>query len=214
MRAVGLVFCVAALAIVASRALAYPDGSEALESRLLARMGPETRAWIQKEGDKLASAHVFSGETARSAAYQYGASGPGLDALAFLVLMRAERDADASVRGVAVNDMSAAESRQDERQSQMRNGQITYAQQAQKSGSMQVVEEANAKPSVSLLPNPSGQPTQPFTLRTGVPTSGSPPPPGIALQDAMDRESQFDDLVADAMKPLTPAAEAAVPAMP
>ncbi|MGH6872347.1 MAG: hypothetical protein ACREHE_12665 [Rhizomicrobium sp.] len=212
MRRFAILGCAAMLGLIASPALAYPAGSEALEARLLAKIGPTTKAWIMKEGAHMAASRFASGDSARSAAYQYGASGPALDALAFLVLMRAERDADAAVRGVAVDDMSAAESRQDARQQQMRNGQISNAQQAQRSGGTQLVEEATADPSVSLLPG--SQPAKPFTLRTGVPATDSPAPAGIDLQDAMDRESALDDLVAAAMKPLSPAAEAAVAAMP
>jgi hypothetical protein len=214
MRWLAVLSCAGMAAMVATQALAYPTGSEALEARLLAKMGPTTRIWITHEGAREAGLRSLSGDSARSAAFQYGAAGAGIDALAFLVLMQAERNADAAVRGVAVADMSANAEREDARQDQLRSGGINQAQQAQKSGSNQLVESANAKPAVSLLPPPPGTPTKPFTLRTGVPEQGSAAPPGIDLQDAMDRESTIDDLVEAAMKPVTPAQEAAVPAMP
>lgn len=214
MRVLAVLIGAGVATMVATQALAYPTGSEALETRLLAKMGPTTKAWIAKEGQREFGLHMLSGDSARSAAFQYGASGPGIDALAFLILMQAERNADAAVRGVAVADMSANAEREDARQDQLRNGGINQAQQSQKSGSNQLVESANAKPAVSLLPPPPGTPTKPFTLRTGVPEQGSAAPPGIDLQDAMDRESNIDDLVEAAMKPVTPAQEAAVPAMP
>lgn len=214
MRVVALLGLMAAACALASPCLAYPTGAEALEARLLARMGPDAKSWIAKEGAHEATSRFPSGDTARSAAFGYGATGADVDALAFLVLMQAERNADAAVRGVAVADMSATESGRDSRQAQMRSGQIEYSQQAQKSGSNQLVESATAKPSVSLLPPQPGVSPQPLNLRTGVPSADAPPPPGIDLQDAMDRESQLDDLVTDAMKALPPAQEAAVPAMP
>jgi hypothetical protein len=201
-----------ALTALATPVLAYPTGSEALEARLLSKMGPSARAWIAKEGGHIASSRSISSSASDIAVAQYGATGANADALTFLVLMQADRDADKMVSGIASDDMSSAESKRDERQAELSRDVRSGSQRQQLSGGNQVVSEANAKPSVSLLPN---QGTSTFTLKQQ-PTDPTvvTPPPGLNLQDAMDRESQIDDLVSDAMKRLSPSAEAAVTAMP
>jgi hypothetical protein len=211
MRTLTLLGCAAAFCAFAGEALAYPTGAEALEVRLLAKMGPAAKVWIVKEGAREAAMRSVSGENARSAAIQYGASGANLDALTFLVLMRAERDADAAVRGVAEEDMSERESEQDARKAQQSGHLTAYAQQSQLSGEDQLVSSAQGSAPISLLPPTPG--SKPAVLEDAAPQA-SPPPPGINLQDAMDRESQLDDLVADAMKQIPPTQESAVTAMP
>jgi hypothetical protein len=208
MRALVLLGCAATLCAFVTPCLAYPTGSEALEARLLAKMGPTVKAWIVKEGAREATSHALSDGTARTAAFQYGATDANLDALSFLVLMRAERDADNAVRGVAAADMSANASLEDARHAQQGSALTDNAQRSQLSGGGQLVTSAQGDPVLSLLPPQPGS--------TPAPTAPPRPaaPQGIDLQDAMDRESQLDDLVTAAMKNLSPARESLVAAMP
>ena len=212
MRALIRLGCAAAICLAATPAFAYPTGAEALEARLLAKMGPDARAWIDGEGRREASLRVLSGGTTTAAALRYGATGPGLDALAFLVLMQAERDSDAVVRGVAASDMSANASKQDARQEQMQKGLIASSQSAQISSGEQAALKADSSPVVSLLPadkDASAPPVSPAAAESAAADQQS----GLNLQDAMDRESKIDDLVGDAMKRISAAQEGLVPPM-
>ncbi len=211
MRGFVLLGCAAAICAFASSALAYPDGAEALEARLLVKMGPQAKSWIAREAAHESTAHVLSDGTARNAAFQYGAPEPDVDALAFLVLIQAERDADNAVRGVAVADMSANAAKDDARQSALGSNLTATAQHAQMSGNTQLVNSANADPVVSLMP-PDPNATKPPP--PSVAARSAPAPQGVDLQDAMDRESQLDDLVVGAMRRITPTQESLVPPMP
>ena len=208
----GAVLSVLMLSLFAAPCFAYPTGSEALEARLMAKMGPGAKDWILKQAGRISSSRTISDSAARSAALQYGASDTEADALTFLVLIQAERYAHDSVSNIAQTDMSENAAKQDARKAQQNSTLTNYAQQSQLSSGDNLTASANGHASVSLLP--SGAPSKPFTLRTNAPTADTPAPPGLNLQDAMDRESQLDDLVADAMKPLGSAQESAVTALP
>jgi hypothetical protein len=211
MRVLVYLGCLVAVCAVATPCFAYPAGSEALEARLLAKMGPGAKAWIVNQAGRISSGRLISDGTARNAALQYTSGEAQSDALTFLVLMQAERYAHDSVSGVAESDMSENASRQDARKALQNSVLTSTAQQSQLSSGDQLANSANGSASVSLLP---GGNKKPLTLRTNAPTADTPAPPGLNLQDAMDRESQLDDLVADAMKQVTPSQEAAVTAMP
>jgi hypothetical protein len=212
MRALIRFGCAAAICVAATPSFAYPTGAEALEVRLLAKMGPDTRTWIASEAKREASVRVLSGETTMAAALRYGATGPGLDALAFLVLMQAERDSDSVVRGVAANDMSANASKQDARQEQMQKGMIASSQSEQMSSGEQAALKADSTPVFSLLP-PNNDASAPVVNAAAAASDVADQQSGLNLQDAMDRESKIDDLVGDAMKKISAAQESVVPAM-
>ncbi|HEY1630714.1 MAG TPA: hypothetical protein VGF56_05330 [Rhizomicrobium sp.] len=207
----GLVLLCCVLGALATPALAYPSGAEGLETRLMAKMGPGAKDWILRQAGRISSSRTISDSAARNAALQYGASETEADALTFLVLMQAERYAHDSVSNVAQTDMSESAARQDVRKAQQNSAITNYAQQSQLSSGDQLANSANGSASVSLLP---GGNKKPLTLRTNAPTPDTPAPPGLNLQDAMDRESQLEDLVGDAMKPIGPAQESAVTALP
>lgn len=81
---------------------AFPTGAEAREAKLLARMGPQTRAYIAREARREAQNGNVSEVEARASAQAYGPSLGALDsgdveALAFLVLMQASRDAQSDL---------------------------------------------------------------------------------------------------------------------
>jgi len=212
MRAHIVLGCAAAICLAATPAFAYPPGAEALEARLLAKMGPDTRAWIADEAAHEASLRILSGGTTETAALRYGVTGPGLDALTFLILMQAERDSDSKVRGVAVSDMSANASKQDARQEQMQKGMIASSQREQLSSGEQAALKADSTPVVSLLP-PNQDSSAPVVNAAAAASAAADQQSGLNLQDAMDRESKIDDLVGDAMKKISSAQESLVPAM-
>jgi hypothetical protein len=208
MRALVLFAAVAGLFLTASPALAFPTGSEALEARLLAKMGPDTRAWIVTEAARESTLHFLTDATPVNAALGHGASGADIDALAFLISMQVARDASGAVNNAVSSELSANASRQDARQAQMQSDSITNARREQMSGGEQEALKADGSTFVSLLPPDKNAPKPP------------PPAPPVTesgqamnLQDAMDRESQIDDMLDDAMKKITPARESLVEGM-
>jgi hypothetical protein len=198
----------AALFLTAVPAFGYPAGSEALEARLLLKMGPDARAWITGEAARESSLHRFSDGMAVNAARNYGATGADVDALTFLILMQVERGADSDVHNVAANDMSANASRQDTRQAQMQHDGTVNSQAEQMSSGQQSAMKAQDTPIFSLLPpdKDAPKPAADVPLQTG---DGQ----GVNLQDAMDRESRIEDMLDDVMKRLTPAQESLVQSM-
>ena len=67
MRALSLIGCAASICLAATPTFAYPTGAEALEARLLAKVGPDTRAWIAGEAAREASLRILSGGTTMAA---------------------------------------------------------------------------------------------------------------------------------------------------
>jgi hypothetical protein len=87
------------------------------------------------------------------------------------------------------------------------------AQRSQMSGGTQLAESAQGSTPVNLLPPQPGSPPR-LGVATAPAPAATPAPQGIDLQDAMDRESQIDDLLDDAMKKIPASQEALVPVMP
>jgi hypothetical protein len=201
----------AAMAVPACAASEFPAGAEALEARLLAKMGVQTRAWIADEAARIAASHFPSDALAVGAAQRYGAKGADLDALAFLALMQAQRDADASVSNVVTDVQSANGSREDARQAQLRRDSITGARRSDMSGGQQEASEAQGSTFVNLTPTAQGGTA---TIGTaGTATAEAAPRQSGSLQDAMDREAQIADLVEDAMKKLAQTSDSLVQPM-
>jgi len=190
---------VAGLALPVRAASEFPAGAEKLEARLLAKMGPLARSWIADEAAHVAAARFPSDAIAVSAAARYGATGSNIDALAFLVLMQAQRDADAGVSVAVSGEQAASGSREDARQAALQSGNIADARRSQMSGGEQEASKQQGPTLVNLLPATPGAPP---TIGVARPAATPIPPPTMSLQDAMDRESQIDDLVEDVMKRL------------
>jgi hypothetical protein len=85
---------------------AFPPGAEAREARLLTKVGPQTRAWIQREGVREAALDNISEEVAIDAVQNnfgdtYGLGGDSdVAALAFIVLMEASKSAQADLKSI------------------------------------------------------------------------------------------------------------------
>lgn len=188
-------FAAAALGSQASATPQYPKGALALEAQLLARQTADAKAWIKDEGAQEAVGQFLSDETARNAARKYGASGSDVSALAFLVLMEAARAADANVYTLVNGVQAAGASRVDQRQQAMTNNGIAGSQQAQLSGGLQSAQQNQPNTFVPLASTNGGNPVSDARNASAV-----IPPPSMNLQDAMDRESKVEDLLAVAMK--------------
>jgi hypothetical protein len=190
--------CLAVLAVAlcgaANATPMYPKGALELETKLLASQTPDAKAWIKSEGADEASGQFISEETPRNAARKFGVSGSGVSTVAFLVLMEAARAADANVYTLVNGVQAAGASRQDQRQAALASGGITNAQQAQLSSGGQTAASQQGHAFVSLLPSDSNP------VRDARDASAYIPPPSMSLQDAMDRESKIEDLLASAMK--------------
>lgn len=184
-----------AIAGIASATPNYPKGALELEQKLLAQQSADTKAWIKDEGEHEASGQFLSSETARNAARKFGVSGSQVSTLAFLVLMEAARVADNNVYALAVNAQAANASRADARQAALTSTGIASAQQAQLSGGLQSAQQNQGSAFVPLASTEGSNPVAQARA-----TSAAIPPPSMTLQDAMDRESQIEDLLAGAMK--------------
>lgn len=99
---------------------AFPPGAEAREAQLMAKVGPQTRAWIRQEAAREANLPEVSETVAVNAVRKYavqgGISGADIEALAFLVMMQAAKSAQEDLKAIAagvkqVNDAKAAAAR-------------------------------------------------------------------------------------------------------
>jgi hypothetical protein len=211
MRVLGILFA-ASLAVSAAEAMpAYPPGATALEARLLAKMGPQARAWIVSEARREVTIGYYSQETQAQAAVHYGAPSTNLTTLSFLVLMQAARDAEADVHA-AVDSRNMA-STQVAREEQLANGIDKYSVHSELSPSSDIAAQQGNGPTFLSTKLASQDPA---TAGTTHPDSGLPPPPPpkpADMQKVMDRESDIEDTLAKAAKVVTPAVEAATQSM-
>ncbi|HSM95752.1 MAG TPA: hypothetical protein VLT91_06900 [Rhizomicrobium sp.] len=177
----------------------YPKGALALEAQLLANQTADAKVWIKDEAMQEATGQFLSDETARNAARKFGASGSDVSTLAFLVLMEAARAADANVYKLVNGVQAAGASRVDQRQAALASNGIASAQQSQLSGGLQSAQQNQGNAFVPLASTAGGNP-----VRDARNASAVIPPPSMNLQDAMDRESRIEDLLATAMKRVNP----------
>ena len=194
------VLCIAmAMAGSADATPQYPAGALALESQLLAHQSSDAKAWIKDEAEHEADGQFLSDETPRNAARKFGASGSDVSTLAFLVLMETARMADANVYALVNNVQATNASRLDARQRALTSSGIANAQQAQMSGGLQSAQQNQGNAFIPLASTDPGNP-----VANARASSAYIPPPSMNLQDAMDRESQVEDLLATAMKRVSP----------
>jgi hypothetical protein len=178
----------------------FPSGALALETQLLTKQTADGKAFISTEAGNEATGHFISEDMPRSAARKFGASGSEVSEVAFLILMQAARDADANVNELVGGVQSAEASRQDVRQQEMTSTGIAGAQNAQLSTSERTAEKEQGSAFLSLLPSSDGSNKISEAL---TPHAGPAPTTTMNLQDAMDRESQIEDLLNQAMKRVT-----------
>jgi hypothetical protein len=193
-------FCLALLTAAAfsSSAIAtpvYPKGALELETQLLAKQTAEAKTWIKDEAAQEATGQFISEEMSHNAARKFGASGSDVSTLAFLVLMETAREADANVYTLVTGVQAASASRNDARQRALTSNGIATAQQAQLSGGLQSAQQNQGSAFLPLASSDGGNP-----VRDARNASAAIPPPSMTLQDAMDRESKVEDLLAAAMK--------------
>jgi hypothetical protein len=195
---VGLPLCGLLFAIFpAAAAPQFPSGALALENQLLSRQTEDGKAFINAEAVNEATGHFISEDMPRSAARKFGASGSEVSEVAFLILMQAARAADANVNELVGGVQAADASRQDIRQQEMTSNEIAGAQNAQLSTSERTAEKEQGSAFLSLLPSNDGENHITSALR---PSATPVPQSTMNLQDAMDRESQIEDLLSQAMK--------------
>lgn len=146
---------------VAQAPAEFPAGAEGLEARLMARVGPQTRAWIQQEGARLAATDAASEATATRAVASNRALGDlgdgDVTTLAFLVMMEAAKSAREDLKAIMdhvkqINDAKAAL-----RQPARRDGAATANRSA-------TSPAAAAQP--QALPNASRVAVQPRPMTT------------------------------------------------
>lgn len=192
-------FAVAAFGSAVQATPVYPRGALELEQQLLSKQTPEAKAWIKNEAAQEATGRFISEEMSRNAARKFGASGSDVSTYAFLILMETARQADANVYTLVTGVQAASASRADVRQRELTSSGIASAQQAQLSGGLQSAQQNQPD---TFLPLASTDGSNP--IRDARNASSAIPPPSMTLQDAMDRESKVEDLLAAAMKRVSP----------
>jgi hypothetical protein len=212
----GLFLLIAAtFAVTAAQAVPdYPAGAQALEARLLAKMGAQTREWIKTEARREVTIGYFSPDTQTQAALHYGAPPANFTALSFLVLMQAARDADADVRAAVDSHNMAAT--QVAREQQLATGIDKYSVQSELSpGSDLAAQQGNAP----TLLSSKFKTQDPATAGTSHPDQGAAAPvapqapKSVDMQNVMDRESDIEDTLTKVSKSVTPAIEASIQPM-
>lgn len=188
-----------ALAVPALAAPDFPQGSEALERQLLGKLATDTQAWIKEQARATVSAgHISEGRARVLAQGAHLTTGADVSTLSFLLLMQSVRDADADLEAV----MSSS------RQSYAEQDELGNITRARGPAAPQLSPGAQA----ALADRPRTRSV--LTLRSGEPVGG--PELGapkadldlsvhLDLQTAMERESQAEDALAQAMKRLAPA---------
>lgn len=187
-----------ALAAPALAAPDFPAGAESLERQQLAKLTPDAKAWIKEQARAAVSAGRVSEGRARVLALgAHLTAGADVDTLSFLLLMQGVRDADADLEAV----MSSS------RQSYADQDELGNITRARGPAAPQLSPGAQA----ALADRPRTRSV--LTLRSGEPVGG--PELGapkadldlsvhLDLQTAMERESQAEDALAQAMKRLAP----------
>lgn len=99
-----VVACLFAPSVGAQTEPALPAGAEALEARLMTRVGPQTRSWIRKEAARQHAAGNASETVARNAIKAdplLGSLPDGdINALVFLVMMEASKSARDDLKAI------------------------------------------------------------------------------------------------------------------
>jgi hypothetical protein len=186
----------------------YPSGAQALEARLLAKMGPASRAWIKTEARHEADTGYFSSATQDEASVRFNAPVADYPALSFLILMQAARDADDDVHN-AVDSRNMAAT-QVAREQQLANANSSYSKRDELSPGSDIAVQQGGAPTIlssklrTADPSTAGT-THPDQLATAPVTQ----PKQYDMQTVMDRESDIEDSLGKVMKRVTPAVESA-----
>lgn len=145
---------------------AFPPGAEARETQLLARMNPQSRAWIKQEAARKVATGDFSEATAVSAAQSHIrgknlADGMNYDVetLAFLVMMEAAKSAREDLKAImdGVKQINDAKSKARETASKSSPTTATPSKLTSPESSMAIAKTPAMK-SATSQPRPQLQP--------------------------------------------------------
>lgn len=192
----------------------YPAGALTLEAALLAKIGPQARAWIKTEARHEVTVGYFSADTQVQAALRYGAPAANYAVLSFLILMQAARDADADVHA-AVDSRNMAAT-QVAREEQLASGVNKYSVQSELSPGSDIAAQQGNAPTLLSSKFKTQDPSTVATThpdQTVAQDAAPPPPKSVDMQNVMDRESDIEDALARAAKLVTPAKAASVQPM-
>lgn len=192
-----------ALALVAGAASAqqFPQGAAAREAQLLKRMGPQARAFIQREARREVAAGEANQATATAAAGAYGptlgaSSDADAEALAFLVLMEASRDSESDLKSIMEETKAANAAKAKQRTA------------LQASGSSKAGIQDDSRVSIQNTSRPLTRPVPPRAVdsiqddsRNRLDsTSELGEMASLRLQMAMDRRSKMMEALSNLMK--------------
>lgn len=208
MRGSGLLIAALFVATAAQATPVYPSGALPLEARLLAKMGPATRAWIKTEARHEVDVGEFSTAAQGEASARFNVPLADYPALSFLILMQAARDADDDVH-VAVNSRNMAAT-QVAREEQLANVNNNYSKKDELSpGSDIAIQQAGAPTLLSSKLRDQDPSTAYTTHPDQQSTTTSSEPKHYDMQTVMDRESDIEDTLGVAAKRMNSATESA-----
>ena len=189
---------------LAQAAPGFPAGAESFERRALTVLDSYWQNWVKDQARNIVSAGRISEDRARSLAQGARlAAGADVNAISFLILMQAARDADADLQAT-MDRQRDAWAEQDELSSIAHNQAPTISQ---------------LSPETQTVLSQKGRIRPVMTLRS----AGAPPPSSpsadvdlsvhLDLQTAMDHEAAAEDALSSAAKrvALNPLASSTMP---
>ena len=110
-----LLVLVAALSGIASIAAAepnYPPGAKALDRRIIAYLGPQTRGWVVMEGRRVADGKVSDVRADVRETFPDIPAGADIEELCFVVLMNATNDQDNDLKEIMAETKAQTDAKQ------------------------------------------------------------------------------------------------------
>jgi hypothetical protein len=182
--------------VLAEAAPNFPAGAEAKERDLLARLDSNSQSWVKEQARTMVSSGRISEDRARSLAQGARmASGADVNAMSFLLLMQASRDADGDLQ--AIMDRSRQAWADQEERSSIAHSKAPTVSQLSTETQTVLSEKGRVRPVMTWRSNDDG--TTPVTA-AATPAADVDSSVHVDLQTAMDRESIAESAVASAIQ--------------
>lgn len=173
----------------------FPSGAEAAERTLLSKLDASSQTWIKEQARVMVSSGRISEERARSLGQgAHLITGQDVNALSFLLLMQAARDADADLR--ATSDQSREAWAEQDELSKLANNRAPTVSQLSPETQTVLSQKGRVRPVMTL--RPSGAPA-PVTANPNADVDYSV---HLDLQTAMDHEAAAQDALSAAFRRL------------
>jgi hypothetical protein len=192
-----------------------PAGAEALEAKLMTRVGPQTRGWIKQEAARQHVAGMASEVTATNAITTNrsfrGLPDSDINAIAFLVMMEAAKSARDDLKAIMANVKNINEAKaslQQNAQPAKRTTEDENASRAKAASASRQIANAN-RATVGPEPMPKAQfAKQLQSARSNLDSLGEMGEmESLRLQSSMDKLSKVNSTISNLMKKLSDTAQ-------